>query len=84
MQTSSTELWTQVNGVHNKIREFIDRAPDGVNLACYSQGVLKLANSFNYLLTHACVIFNCTVIYINIMFLHSYIIIFGLVLCARR
>lgn len=38
--TSGTELWVQVDGVHNKIREFIERASDGVNMACYSQGGL--------------------------------------------
>ena len=37
----------QVNGVHNKIREFIDRASDGVNMACYSQGMLDF--SFMYM-----------------------------------
>ena len=35
---SLEKLWTQVDGVYQKMKPVMDSAEDGVNLICYSQG----------------------------------------------
>ena len=35
------DLWTQVDGVYAKMEPFMKASEDGVNLVCFSQGMLK-------------------------------------------
>ncbi|KAL5470903.1 hypothetical protein EMCRGX_G028957 [Ephydatia muelleri] len=37
---SVSPMWDQVNGVQSKIQSFVEGAPDGVHMICYSQGGL--------------------------------------------
>ena len=33
-------MWDQMKGVQAKIQSFVDSAPDGVHMICYSQGIV--------------------------------------------
>ena len=37
-QDSIVNMWDQMKGVQAKIQSFVDSAPDGVHMICYSQG----------------------------------------------
>ena len=37
---SVTKMWDQVNGIKTKMQPIFDNATDGVNLICFSQGIV--------------------------------------------